>query len=175
MSNSTNEPNGGERRDDGAIHPQPHSNPYASGYQGQSYQGQQYQGQSYQGQSGPPPGGDQYQQYGQQYGQQPAYYQGQYAPMYAMPPAPPRNLSITSLVLGVASIMGFAFFLVPQILAVIFGHLGLKREPAGRGMAIAGLVTGYLCLAGWLAVVLLYVGLIGMALNTSEISGSYSG
>lgn len=70
--------------------------------------------------------------------------------------------------------MGFGFFLVPQVLAVIFGHLGMKREPEGKGMAVGGLVMGYIAIAGWLAVVLLYAGLIGVVLNTSEISGTYN-
>ncbi|MBM7847264.1 DUF4190 domain-containing protein [Arthrobacter roseus] len=168
MSSSTNEPSGGDGHDDASAPPHPHSNPYAEqGYQGQSYQGQSYQG--------PPPGENQYQQYPQQYGPQPGYYPPAYGqPVYMMPPAAPKNLSITSLVLGVASMVGFAFFLVPQVLAVIFGHLGLKREPEGRGMAIGGLVMGYICIAGWLAVVILYALIIGMALSTSEISDSYN-
>ncbi len=41
----------------------------------------------------------------------------------------------------------FGFFILPQIAAVILGHLALKREPAGKGMAIAGLVMGYIGVA----------------------------
>jgi type II secretory pathway pseudopilin PulG len=59
-------------------------------------------------------------------------------------------LSIWSLVLGIISLVGCAFggFLA-GIPAVICGHIGLsriKRQPSlgGRGMAIAGLITGYL-------------------------------
>ena len=59
-------------------------------------------------------------------------------------------LSIWSLVLGIISLVGCAFggFLA-GIPAVICGHIGLsriKRLPSlgGRGMAIAGLITGYL-------------------------------
>jgi type II secretory pathway pseudopilin PulG len=59
-------------------------------------------------------------------------------------------LSIWALVLGIISLVGCAFggFLA-GIPAVICGHIGLsriKRQPSlgGRGMAIAGLITGYL-------------------------------
>ncbi|MBU2386283.1 MAG: hypothetical protein KJ659_12465 [Actinobacteria bacterium] len=40
------------------------------------------------------------------------------------------------------SFVGFG--LLPALAGVILGHLGLKREPHARGMAIAGLVTGYI-------------------------------
>ena len=59
-------------------------------------------------------------------------------------------LTIWALVLGIISLVGCAFggFLA-GIPAVICGHIGLsriKRQPSlgGRGMAIAGLITGYL-------------------------------
>jgi hypothetical protein len=59
-------------------------------------------------------------------------------------------LSIWSLVLGIISIVGcFLGGFLAGIPAVICGHIGLsriKRQPSlgGRGMAIAGLITGYL-------------------------------
>lgn len=59
-------------------------------------------------------------------------------------------LTIWALVLGIISILGCSFggFIV-GIPAVICGHIGLsriKRQPSlgGRGMGIAGLITGYL-------------------------------
>ena len=57
------------------------------------------------------------------------------------------------MILGILSILGAAFFLLPPLLAVIFGHLSLgqcKRDPmiGGRGMGLAGLVLGYITLAG---------------------------
>lgn len=72
--------------------------------------------------------------YGNAYGQ-PSY--------YGMPPAP-KGLSIASLCCGIAVFVGFGFFILPQIAAVVLGHLALSREPAGRGLAIAGLVLGYI-------------------------------
>lgn len=94
---------------------------------------------------GQPPSPYQQQAFNQQpYGQpqspygQPAYYAMQ---------AEPKGLSIASMCCGIAVFVGFGFFILPQIAAVILGHLALKREPAGKGMAIAGLVMGYLGVA----------------------------
>ncbi|MFI2566123.1 DUF4190 domain-containing protein [Paenarthrobacter sp. NPDC018779] len=86
-----------------------------------------------------PPSPYQQQPYGQPnpYGQ-PAY--------YAMP-SQPKGLSIASMICGIATLVGFGFFILPQIAAVILGHLALNREPAGKGMAIAGLVMGYIGVA----------------------------
>lgn len=65
-------------------------------------------------------------------------------------PRPVSGLAITSLVCGIAGIVLF-WAVVPMlasIVAVITGHMALgqtKRNPAlgGRGMAFAGLITGY--------------------------------
>ncbi|MET3205114.1 CHASE2 domain-containing sensor protein [Arthrobacter sp. UYEF6] len=51
--------------------------------------------------------------------------------------------------------------MIPQIAAIITGHLALRREPSGKGMAITGLVLGYLCLLGYGAFwLLLIIGLM---------------
>lgn len=103
--------------------------------------------------------GEQYsQQYSQKYGQQPYYgqqygqqynqqYSGPYGQPYAGMPVQPKGLSIASLCCGIAVYVGFGFILLPQIAAVILGHMALRREPSGRGFAIAGLVMGYIGLA----------------------------
>lgn len=62
-----------------------------------------------------------------------------------------NGLAVASLVLGIASVMLFCF-LIPPILAIIFGGVALgqiKRNPGqgGRGMAIAGLTLGIVGLA----------------------------
>lgn len=64
-------------------------------------------------------------------------------------PAAPQTLSIVSLVLGVVGVIAsvFAVGLLFALAAVIVGHLALRREPAARGMALAGLATGYAGLA----------------------------
>lgn len=59
--------------------------------------------------------------------------------------AAPQTLSILSLVFGVVGLIAsvFAVGLIFALAAVVLGHLALKREPAARSMAIAGLATGY--------------------------------
>lgn len=73
----------------------------------------------------------------------------------AFPAARPNSgAAIASLVCGIAGlVLGFGFFwaffpLLISIAAVITGHIALKKlkqNPGlgGRGMAIAGLITGY--------------------------------
>lgn len=63
-------------------------------------------------------------------------------------PVKSNGMAITALVMG---ILGF-FCGITSILAVIFGHVGLSQirnsngTQSGRGMAIAGLVLGYVVL-----------------------------
>lgn len=67
---------------------------------------------------------------------------------YPVQQAKPSNvLSIVSLVAGIVALLSGGMMLVPQLGAIVCGHLALKREPHGRGMAIFGLVLGYLMLA----------------------------
>ena len=80
---------------------------------------------------------------------------GGYAPQYppvVMAVAPPASgWSVAALVLGITGIFfGWCALGLPCLLAVIFGHVGLNETrrgaKSGRGLAIAGLVMGYLCL-----------------------------
>lgn len=91
----------------------------------------------------------------------PNWYQGSDGRWYPpSPPPPPREkwngLAIASLVLGIVWV-----YWVGSVLAVVFGHIALstiKRNPTirGRGLAIAGVVLGYVLLG--LLVVALIVG-----------------
>lgn len=81
------------------------------------------------------------------------------APQY-YPEAPRTNtLGIVTLVLG---ILGFG--LVP----VITGHIALgqikKNREDGYGITLAGLILGYVTLAGWLLVAAFWIGAAGIAL-----------
>jgi len=122
--------------------------------------------------SGP---GNQYSQFGQPqaYGQ-PAPYGQPYSPYgqqaYYGEPAQPKTLSIASMVCGIASVI-MGWLMLPQIAAVITGHLALRREPSGRGMSITGLVLGYLCLLGYGAFWLLLI--IGLAYAGSTSSYTF--
>ena len=58
--------------------------------------------------------------------------------------APPRSqgLSVASMVLGIVSLIVPFVGLATGPLAVIFAGVQLRRHAPGRGMSIAGLVTG---------------------------------
>ena len=162
---------------------QPSPPQYGQGGYGQGRFGQDSVGQNNYGQSGSgqgpygEPG-----QYGGAYGQPPSPYSGQPAPYgqpagqypqqgyYGMQPEP-KTLSIASMVCGIASVI-MGWLLLPQIAAIITGHMALKREPAGRGMSIAGLVLGYLCLLGYGAFWLLAI--IGLAIASSSSGPTYT-
>jgi hypothetical protein len=71
-----------------------------------------------------------------------------------------NGMATASLVLGIVGVF-MCFVIVPSILAVIFGGIGVSRanrNPAvgGRGRAIAGLLLGIVSLA--LLVLLLAIG-----------------
>jgi hypothetical protein len=78
------------------------------------------------------------------------------------PPARTSGLAIASLVLGLLWI-----YWIGSVLAVVFGHIALnemRKNPlvTGRGLAVAGLILGYLGL-GILA--LLLVGLVAAGMH----------
>lgn len=81
------------------------------------------------------------------------YAQPSYAQPYGQPyPTPQRSngLAVASLICGIAGLVIIPF--LASVAAVITGHLGLnqtKRDSTlgGRGMAIAGLVLGYIGIA----------------------------
>ena len=139
---------------------------YGQGNYGQGGYGQNpYEGQSQYGayqQPGP------YGQAASPYGQPTSPYNQQ--GYYGMP-AEPKTLSIASMVCGIASVI-MGWILLPQIAAIVTGHLALKREPSGKGMSITGLVLGYLCLLGYGAFWLLAI--IGLAIASSSSSSSYT-
>ena len=78
----------------------------------------------------------------------------------------PKALSITSLVLGIASLLFGWTFLVP-IAGVICGFMGMKREPAARGFWLSGLVLNGLALLGWI------IGLVVIVLLGGAIFGAF--
>jgi hypothetical protein len=127
-----------------AAPPTAAGNPYAQGPYGQSAYGQPAYGQA---------------PYSQPEYPQPSYPQPSYGypQPYSYIQPEPKGLSIASMVCGIAALVGFGFFLLPQIAAVVLGHLGLAREPAGRGFAIAGLVMGYVGLLITVVVIAFFV------------------
>ncbi len=88
--------------------------------------------------------------------------------MYA--PAPNSGLAIASMVCGIVSLILCYVNAVAAIPAIICGHMALKKineselPMAGRGMAIAGLITGYL----GLLFQLLVIGIVCFAIFSSN-------
>ena len=125
--------------------------PYGPGYAQPGYAQPGYSQPGYTQPGYPQPG------YGQTpYGGYPQASYG-YPQPYAYAPAEPKSLSIASMVCGIAALLGFGFILLPQIAAVVLGHLALSREPSGRGFAIAGLAMGYFALLITVVVIAFFV------------------
>ncbi len=74
--------------------------------------------------------------------------------------------AIASLVLGIVGLLGVAFFgFVAAVLAAVFGHVALGRISragagrGGRGLAIAGLVLGYITIG----LTVLFFAIVGIS------------
>lgn len=97
---------------------------------------------------------------------QPPHYPGAYGyPGYPGPPMqPPTNgFAIASLVLGIFII----FWGIPSVLALVFGYIARKqireRNEGGSGLAIAGIVLGWVGVAIWMIVLVFIV--IGISMG----------
>ena len=91
-----------------------------------------------------------------------------------VPAAPTNGLAVASLVCGLVGL-----FLVPvlaPLLAVIFGHIArgqIRNSGAqGGGMAVAGLVMGYIGLAFALIGFLIFLVIAIIAAAASSASGA---
>jgi hypothetical protein len=90
-----------------------------------------------------------------------------YPPMVIAQGPPASGLAVASLVLGIVGLLvGWCALGLPCIAAVILGHAGLSDTKSGaksgRGMAVAGLVMGYVALIPALILFfLLGLGMIG--------------
>ena len=108
----------------------------------------------------------------QQYPQQQQYPPQQYPPPqppYVVAARPPYDgLAITSFILGV-----LWFGWLGSIMAVILGHIALRNirrtHASGRGLAIAGLILGYIGLSTLALFILL--GIIGAATGSGSSTG----
>jgi|SRR5580765_5510189 len=83
-------------------------------------------------------------------------------PQYVIAQRPNSGMAVASMVLGIVGlILGF-LWVIPPILAVIFGGVGIRQTntglKSGKGMAIAGLTTGLIGLAFWGIVILAAIG-----------------
>jgi hypothetical protein len=106
---------------------------------------------------------------GQPHGGQPAY-QGQ-----SGAPGQRNTLALVSMILGIA---GF-FTSITALGAIVTGHMALsqikKRGEEGRGMALTGLILGYVVVALTIIGIILLVVLFGaIASNPDLYDGSYN-
>jgi hypothetical protein len=106
---------------------------------------------------------------GQPYGGRPAY-QGQNGA-----PGQRNTLALVSMILGIA---GF-FTSITALGAIVTGHMALsqikKRGDEGRGMALTGLILGYVVVALTIIGIILLVVLFGaLASNPDLYDGSYN-
>lgn len=79
------------------------------------------------------------------------------------------------MVLGIVGVVFGLFYglgLFPAIAAIITGHIAQKRQPAGRGFWIAGLICGYVGLLGSLIGVALLVVVIVVVANQAGTIGT---
>lgn len=77
-------------------------------------------------------------------------------------------MSVASMVLGLVSIV-FGFTFVLPLIGFVLGVVGIRREPAGHGMAVTGLVLNGIFVIGWALLILLILGVLGSAAATSTI------
>jgi len=87
-------------------------------------------------------------------------------PAVVVPQRKSEQLAVLSLIFSILGLFGFCcgFFLMAGIAGIICGHIALLRikanpELEGHGLALAGLIFGYVAAAGWLTWILLFGGL----------------
>jgi len=87
-------------------------------------------------------------------------------PTAVVPQRKTEQLAVLSLIFSILGLCGFCcgFFLMAAIAGIVCGHIALSRikanpELEGHGLAMAGLVIGYVAIASWLVWILLFGGL----------------
>jgi hypothetical protein len=100
-------------------------------------------------------------------------------PPPALPPTLPRTngFALASFILGIVSVVASfcccGSTLMPAALAIIFGHVASHQvrnsagRETGRGLAVAGLATGYVALAAQILMLLIFI----VAAIVSAIAG----
>ena len=83
-----------------------------------------------------------------------------------------NGLAIAALITGIVSLLSTWPFGFIGIAPVIMGDISLNqckdRGQEGKGLAIAGLITGYIAIGGFVVILLLFILLFGLAgLSTS--------
>ncbi|GAA2125426.1 DUF4190 domain-containing protein [Actinomadura napierensis] len=85
-----------------------------------------------------------------------------------------NGMATASMVLG---LVGFVSCGLTSVLAIIFGHVAqgqIKRtHEEGSGMAIAGLILGYIVTAGWVIFWIFYVWLWAIMFGSAATTSTY--
>jgi hypothetical protein len=112
--------------------------------------------------------------YGQQSDGAPPYGAPAYGQYGQSRPRHTNGFAIASLVLGILGILGdflFGVGIVGSVLALIFGYVGRsqirERGDSGGGMAIAGIVLGWIAVALFILFILLFV-VVGITLTSKS-------
>jgi len=110
---------------------------------------------------------------GQPMSPQAAPYGGYGYPAYTPAPATPstNGLAIAALV---CSLVGFATCITFPVGAIL-GHISRKqireRGEGGDGMALAGIIIGWIGTVLFIGLIILYIALIAVAVGTSTVDG----
>jgi hypothetical protein len=87
-------------------------------------------------------------------------------PAALVPQRKTEQLAVLSLIFSILGLFGFCcgLFLAGGVAGIVCGHIALSRikanpELEGHGLALTGLIIGYLAVAGWLIWILLFGGL----------------
>lgn len=103
-------------------------------------------------------------QYAQEPQQAPQYAAPQHSGQYA--PAPASSTNTMSIISMISSIIGLFTWGILCVLGVILGHISLsqiKRSgEGGKGMALTGLIVGYIGIAGWIIAAILLIVVLGV-------------
>jgi Domain of unknown function (DUF4190)/GYF domain 2 len=88
------------------------------------------------------------------------------APAGLIPVRKTEQLAVLSLIFSILGLFGFCcgFFMMAGVAGIVCGHIALskiKKDPnlEGHGLAMAGVVIGYLAVAGWLVWIFIFGGL----------------
>lgn len=69
-------------------------------------------------------------------------------------PMKQSGLGIASFVLGIIGLLSCGLLMIPEVLAIVFGLVGIKDKNHKRGLAIAGTILGVISVIGFIAMVL---------------------
>jgi hypothetical protein len=87
-------------------------------------------------------------------------------PVAAVPQRKTEQLAVLSLIFSVLGLFGFCcgLFMAGGVAGIVCGHIALSRIKAnpdleGHGLALTGVIIGYLAVAGWLIWAVFFGGL----------------